>query len=58
MGMVQKEDVEGTKRGATAPKIGDILMEEGLITEAQFQEAANKQAKLKTYKPVGKYWWK
>jgi type IV pilus assembly protein PilB len=28
-------------------------MEEGLITETQFQEAAKKQAKLKAYKPIG-----
>ncbi|MDY6987556.1 MAG: GspE/PulE family protein [Thermodesulfobacteriota bacterium] len=53
MGMVHKEVVEGTEKRSTAPKIGDILMEEGLITEAQFQEAANKQGQLKTYKPIG-----
>ena len=46
--MAQKKGNKETIR-----KIGEILVEEGLITESQLREALRVQNGLNTYKPIG-----
>ncbi|HEY1373902.1 MAG TPA: ATPase, T2SS/T4P/T4SS family [Candidatus Binatia bacterium] len=45
--------VEGTRATAAKPKIGELLVQEGIITRAQLDEALAAQKKQPVYMPLG-----
>ena len=53
MRLAEREGHGETNMQARIRKIGDILIEEGLISESQLREASKKQVGLRTYKPIG-----
>lgn len=53
MDLAEKNKNNATKVGLSSRKIGEILIKEGLITIAQFQNALKYQQKLKKHMPMG-----
>ena len=53
MDLAEKNKNNATKAGLSSRKIGEILIEEGLITIGQFQNALKYQKKLKKHMPIG-----
>lgn len=53
MSLPEKNKNNVTKAGLSSRKIGEILIEEGLITIDQFQNALKYQKKLKKHMPIG-----
>ncbi|MEA1899372.1 MAG: hypothetical protein U9N47_01185, partial [Thermodesulfobacteriota bacterium] len=53
MSLPEKNKNNVTKAGLNSRKIGEILIEEGLITIDQFQNALKYQKKLKKHMPIG-----
>ncbi|MCD4805044.1 MAG: hypothetical protein K8R07_05140 [Desulfobacterales bacterium] len=53
MDLAEKNKNNATKVGLSSHKIGEILIEEGLITIGQFQNALKYQKKLKKHMHIG-----
>jgi type IV pilus assembly protein PilB len=53
MDLAEKNKNNATKVGLSSHKIGEILIKEGLISIAQFQNALKYQKKLKKHMPMG-----
>jgi type IV pilus assembly protein PilB len=53
MRLVKNEAAEKTTSQPGDRRLGDILIEEGLITKEQLEEASQRQQGLREYKPIG-----